>query len=458
MKHLFLLRHAKSSWEDPTLADHERPLSSHGETQAAAIAAGLQRRGVFVGTVYASPAVRAQQTLAELSRALPGLALKSRAHNQPALYNFEAKAIMRWLINENPRAERITVVGHNPALKQLAQQLAPKTAAKLPTLGMLHLALPIDSWEEIENVKTGGELIDSLTPIDASYALFKHKMSSQPKRKKTLKNKKLSKRLQTMLQHQYGLVRALEDGVIAGEDPEFLHQYRVNLRRSRAVAEAVRAVIKVPKLKKALTRIKKRAQATSELRDLDVFLLDVGDAPDLPQLGAPLRQWLRDAARQRHQALCEELANETYQDDMQRWQTLIDSDAFARALNTLKPKQVTQVLEERIARHDEQLAELKPDAPDEALHELRKSVKRIRYLAELMPEQYSDFLKRLKPRQKLLGDFQDCTVQLAWLDTFEREQPLPDAAKAELHAWRQTLITRQEHQREQVCQLAPLAL
>jgi phosphohistidine phosphatase len=457
VKHLFLLRHAKSSWEDPMLADHERPLSAHGETQAAAIAAGLQRRSVFAGTVYASPAIRAQQTLAELSRALPGLALKSRAHSEPALYNFEANAIVRWLVHKNPSAERMTLVGHNPALEQLAQQLMPQTTVTLPTLGMLHLALPIDSWKEVENLTTGGELIDSLTPVDASYALFKRTRSTQPKRKKALKNKKLPKRLQTMLQHHYGLVRALEPGVIAGEDPEFLHQYRVNLRRSRAVAEAVHAVVKVPKLKKALKRIKTRAQATSEQRDLDVFLLDVSDTPDLPHLGVPLRQWLRDAARQRHQALCEALASDTYQDDMQRWQTLIASKAFTRALNTLKPKQIAHVLEARIARHDKQLAELKPDAPDEALHELRKSVKRIRYLAELMPEQHNDLLKRLKPRQKLLGDFQDRTVQLAWLDAFAREQPLPDAAKTELHAWRQTLIARQQHQREQVCQLAPLA-
>nr|WP_284046988.1 CHAD domain-containing protein [Halomonas llamarensis] len=452
-----MLRHAKSSWEDPTLADDERPLSAHGKTQAAAIAAGLQHRSVFAGTVYASPAVRAQQTLAELSHALPGLALKSRAHSEPALYNFDANAIIRWLVHEKPSAERITLVGHNPALKQLAQQLAPKAAAKLPTLGMLHLALPIDRWEDVEKLKTGAELIDSLTPIDASYALFKHNIPPQPTLKKTLKSKKLPKRLPTMLQHRYGLVRELEPGVIVGEDAEFLHQYRVNLRRSRAVAEAVRAIIKMPKLKKALTRIKKHAQATSELRDLDVFLLDISDTPDLPHLGAPLRQWLRDAARQRHQALCETLASDAYQDDMQRWQTLIASKAFARALNTLKPKQIARVLEARIAHHDEQLAELSTDSPSEALHELRKSVKRIRYLAELMPEQHSDVLKRLKPRQKLLGDFQDRTVQLAWLDAFEHEHPLHDAAKAELHAWRQTLMGRQQHRREQVCQLAPLA-
>ncbi|MDR5897392.1 CHAD domain-containing protein [Halomonas vilamensis] len=457
MKHLFLLRHAKSSWEDPTLADNERPLSPLGETQAAAIAAGLQHRSVFAGTVYASPAVRTQQTLAELSRALPGLALKSRAHNAPALYNVEANAIMRWLVHENPSAERITLVGHNPALEQLAQQLAPKATTKLPTLGMLHLTLPIERWEEVETLKTGGELIDRLTPLDASYALFKRKRSSSPKLKKALKNKSLPKRLQTILQHRYSLVRSLEPGVIAGEDPEFLHQYRVNLRRSRAVAEAVRAVIKVPKLKKALKRIKKRAQATSELRDLDVFLLEVSDTPDLPNLGVPLRQWLRDAAHQRHQTLCEELANEAYQDDMQRWQTLIDSKAFARALATLTPKQIERVLKARIAQHDALLAELTPDSPSEALHELRKSVKRIRYLAELMPEQHSGFLKRLKPRQTLLGNFQDRTVQLAWLDAFARETPLPDTAKAELHTWRQTLIGRQQHQREQVCQLAPLA-
>ncbi|MYL22928.1 CHAD domain-containing protein [Halomonas alkaliantarctica] len=456
MKHLFLLRHAKSSWEDPSLADDERPLSPHGELQASAVAAGLQRRGAFAGTVYASPAVRAQQTLSNLSHSLPGLALKSRARNAPALYNFDAKALIHWLVHANPSAESVTLIGHNPALEQLAQRLTAHAPDSLPTLGMLHIVLPIDSWKEVEGLEKGGELSDSLTPVDASYALFKRTLADQPKLKNKIKNKTLPKRLPTMLQHRYGLVRALEPGVIAGEDPEFLHQYRVNLRRSRAVAEAIKATTPVPKLKKALKRIKKRAQATSELRDLDVFLQDISDTPELPHLGAALRRWLRDEAQQRQQTLCEALTSEAYEEDMQRWRALIESDAFKQALKGLKPKQIHQVLKARITDHDTQLANLSADSPDAALHELRKSVKRIRYLAELMPERHSDLLKRLKPRQKLLGDYQDRAVQLTWLAAFAHKQTLPDDAEQEFHTWRQTLIARQQHRREQIHQLAPL--
>lgn len=456
MKHLILIRHAKSSWEDPTLADNERPLNPRGEQQASAVATGLQRRGAFAGTVYASPAMRAQQTLASLSHALPGLALKSRAHREPALYNFDAKALINWLVHANPDAESITLIGHNPALEQLAQRFTDNAPDRLPTLGMLHIALPIDSWKEMENLKQDGELVDRLIPVDASHALFKRTLAGQPKLDQKLKDKKLRKRLPTLLQHRYALVRALEPGVIAGEDPEFLHQYRINLRRSRAVAEAIKAMTPVPKLKKALKRIKKRAQATSELRDLDVFLQDVADTPELPHLGATLRRWLRDEARERQQTLCKALTSEAYEQDMQRWQMLIESNAFLQALKGLTPQQVNQVLDERIAEHDAQLTELDADSPDAALHDLRKSVKRIRYLADLMPEQHSDLLKRLKPRQKLLGDYQDRSVQLAWLEAFDHEQTLPDDAAQELHAWRQTLIARQAHQRGQIIQLAPL--
>lgn len=76
---------------------------------------------------------------------------------------------------------------------------------------------------------------------------------------------------------------------------------------------------------------------------------------------------------------------------MQAWQHFIASDDVGKALSKLTPKRIRTVLNERIARHDEDLAALSLDTHDTEFHELRKGVKRIRYLADLNPETLSRF-------------------------------------------------------------------
>ncbi|MCS5561347.1 MAG: histidine phosphatase family protein, partial [Marinobacter nauticus] len=63
MKRLFLIRHAKSSWNDDSLCDQERPLNNRGQSQLEPLARALRCLGALSGAIYASPAVRAQQTL-----------------------------------------------------------------------------------------------------------------------------------------------------------------------------------------------------------------------------------------------------------------------------------------------------------------------------------------------------------------------------------------------------------
>ena len=450
MPELFLLRHAKARRPRADQADHQRPLRRRGRRQAAAMAPALARCQALAGEIHVSGSRRCVQTLEAINAALAGEDLMARARLDEALYTFEGQALLAWLRGLPDDLERVLLIGHNPALLQLARWLCREAPAALPTGGLLHLHLPGDGWQGAS--RHSAELVQRLLPAEASHALFQRRAPAAPE----LGKADLALRLHGLLHHQRRLVRALEPGVITGIDPEFLHQYRVNLRRSRALGEALAAVAEVPGLKKRLKRIKRRAQATSELRDLDVFLESLAkEPPPLSQAGRQvLHDWLLARREERHLVLCRQLAEREYAKERADWRDFLEGRPFRRALDEVKGSRVEAVLAERLARHDADLAALASESPDEAFHDLRKGVKRIRYLAELDPRRHRDLLRRLKGRQTLLGDFQDLCTRQAWIAAFADD--LPEEAEA-CRAWRESLEQAKRALREQVMELPSLS-
>ena len=453
MRHLYLMRHAKAKSSRADLADHRRPLRRRGRHQAEAMAAPLQRWGALEGDIHVSSARRCLQTLEAVDSVLPGLGVGDRIQLHDDLYTFEGQALLEWLRRLPEASERVLVIGHNPALLQLARWLCPEAPASLPTGGLVCLALPVPSWQAL--ARHGAELTASLTPAEASHDLFKRRAPGAP----DLRKADPASRVHALLCHQYRLVRALEPGVIAGIDPEFLHQYRVNLRRSRAIGESLLAIARVPGLKKRLKRLKRRAQATSELRDLHVFLesLDARPAPLSERIRMTLHDWLAARERERHEALCRQLGESEYAEEMAAWQAFLDGNRFQQALAGLDSRRVDRVLVERIAEHDRELAALGVASPDEAFHDLRKGVKRIRYLAELDPKRHRRLLKGLKRRQGVLGDFQDLCSRQAWIEAFAAASRNAPRRRQECAAWCAALEEQKRDLREQVVALAPLA-
>lgn len=452
MRHLYVMRHAKAKQPSGNMTDHQRPLRKRGKRQATAMVPVLHRWQALEGQVYVSTAARTRETLDDIAAQLPERALINQLHVDDALYTFDGEELLAWLKALPDELEKVLVIGHNPALVDLARWLDEAAPTSLPTGSVLHFTLPDTPWSAME--QGCAELVGRLTPEEASYSLFKRLAPKPPDRKGSTSNQ-----LRAMLTHQYRMVRALEPGVMAGVDAEFLHQYRVNLRRSRAVGESIRSITKVPGLKKMLKRLKHRARATSDLRDLDVFLEDIGNTP--PPLSSVtyqgLQQWLQDCQRAEHQALCEQLSAPAYAEEMQNWQTFIASDDVSKALTKLTPKRIKAVLNKRIARHDEDLAALSSDSSDTALHELRKGVKRIRYLADLNPKIPKSFLAELKHRQRLLGDFQDLCTRQAWLNAFIESADNDAEQKKECASWGASLEKPKQELRKEVLALAPLA-
>ena len=169
MKNLYLLRHAKSSWDDSSLRDSERPLNGRGRRDAPRMGEALGARLVPM-TFYVSPAERAQQTFRAVQRNWKGLKKRHGVTSQ-ALYTFDYREVLDWIPQQTDELERLALVGHNPAFTDLTNYFAgPGTLENLPTAGWAELMLPIDSWSQAAASQGRGELVYLLLPRELAGA------------------------------------------------------------------------------------------------------------------------------------------------------------------------------------------------------------------------------------------------------------------------------------------------
>ena len=124
MKRLYLLRHAKSSWDDPELADHERPLSARGRRAADAIGNHLREHGIEPELVLCSSAARTRETLARI-----GLS----GEVERDLYGASANELLARVRELPPGVESALLIGHNPGMHDLALALTGEPRDKYPT-------------------------------------------------------------------------------------------------------------------------------------------------------------------------------------------------------------------------------------------------------------------------------------------------------------------------------------
>ena len=163
MKNLYLLRHAKSSWDDPSLSDAERPLNGRGWRDAPRMGAALGDR-LPPMTFRVSPAERAQQTFGALQQSWAGLEVH-HGITEPALYTFDRIEVLRWIAAQPDDTDSLALVGHNPAFTELVNFLVgPGTLDNLPTAGWAELSIRIDEWSQAPDAKGEGELVYQLFP------------------------------------------------------------------------------------------------------------------------------------------------------------------------------------------------------------------------------------------------------------------------------------------------------
>lgn len=164
MKILCLVRHAKSSRDDPALKDFDRPLNVHGKKQAPWLGRRLKESGVAPEVIISSPAKRALKTAEALAKAIQ-YPLKGIV-TEPVVYESGAPGILRMIKNMAQDHARAVVVGHNPALSDLMNYLSRCELDDLPTAGIVCLKLDVGSWKAITRGK--GEVIFYDAPSKSS--------------------------------------------------------------------------------------------------------------------------------------------------------------------------------------------------------------------------------------------------------------------------------------------------
>ena len=144
MKTLWLLRHAKSSWDDPALPDHDRPLAPRGLKAGKRIRRWAADHRVRPDLVLCSTAARAEATL-EL--VLPGLG-SPEVRYEAALYHASADSLLDRLRALDSHLDGVLLIGHNPGLHDLAHVLAPPGPDALPTGALAELRLEVETWHD----------------------------------------------------------------------------------------------------------------------------------------------------------------------------------------------------------------------------------------------------------------------------------------------------------------------
>jgi len=150
MRRLVLLRHAKSSWADDRLDDHDRPLAKRGRHDAPRMGERLRARGANPGLILASSAARARAT-AELVAAALGGDASSRIRIVPELYLASPRTLLAIASRQDEGVRELMLVAHNPGMTELANRLLPGLdLANLPTTGVVAVDFEGATWAAIE--------------------------------------------------------------------------------------------------------------------------------------------------------------------------------------------------------------------------------------------------------------------------------------------------------------------
>lgn len=152
MKTLLLLRHAKSSWDDPSLRDFDRPLNKRGVKAASMIGEFMLKRKMRPGLVISSPAKRARKTAALV---IESAQLETKPRLDERIYEASGLQLLEVVSRIEDAADDCMLVGHNPGLEELLLALTGEVR-RMPTAALARVALDIERWRDAQ--ETGGQL------------------------------------------------------------------------------------------------------------------------------------------------------------------------------------------------------------------------------------------------------------------------------------------------------------
>lgn len=147
MKTLYIIRHAKSDWDDLSLSDFERPLNKRGQKNAPFMGELLTHNNVHPDLIVSSPAVRAKTTAKEIAKKV-NYDTKKIVY-EDTLYMADINAIEGVLKKVSSSKKTLFIVGHNPGLTLFAEYISGYDIDNIPTCGIFCVTLKNDDWKSI---------------------------------------------------------------------------------------------------------------------------------------------------------------------------------------------------------------------------------------------------------------------------------------------------------------------
>ncbi len=226
-------------------------------------------------------------------------------------------------------------------------------------------------------------------------------------------------------QHLLQIIRINETGIIKDYDTEFVHDYRVAIRRTRSALGQLERARKEEVLQKAKSNFSDLGRSTNKLRDIDVYLLREKQYKQMlpkdmrPHLN-PFFENMRIQRKNEYRSLVKTLRSAKYKQMMHNWEEFLKTNYVQEKLLGKKSLAVTDLARLVICKRNRKVLEfgkkILNTSSDDLLHKLRIEGKKLRYLLEffssLFPENNMKFLiSKLKQLQDNLGDFNDLVIQ-----------------------------------------------
>lgn len=151
MKTLLLLRHAKSSWKNTRLADHDRPLNSRGQQDAPRMGRHLLHNDLVPELIISSTAERASATAEAAALAAD---FQGEINYTRRLYHAGFETYVEELRRLSDQINCVMLVSHNPGMEELVEELTGSFES-MPTAALAHIELPISSWGDMDEGSEG---------------------------------------------------------------------------------------------------------------------------------------------------------------------------------------------------------------------------------------------------------------------------------------------------------------
>lgn len=261
--------------------------------------------------------------------------------------------------------------------------------------------------------------------------------------------------IKQLLEFFLSIMQLNETGIIADLDTEFLHDFRIAVRRSRTLLSQVPGIMPLRSVNSFKNHLAKLGAVTTPLRDMDVMLLNFDDYRSLlPNKKRsdldPAYDFIQQQRQLAYQRVCRYLQSKTYAGFCQRWQALLQNPVPANTPLRNAKRPLKQVADQRIWGNYKQVLKqglaITSESPPDDLHSLRKSGKKLRYLLEFFCSLYpgkkiKETITTLKQLQDNLGEYQDIHVHIDFFQQLHSDMQETEQLSATIAAAIDKLIS-----------------